>query len=269
MNNLLSTAVFLLLFQSFSCFSQNKAGLTVVKHTFGEPSEEIGGDLYISFDYPLIKLSDTIKAKKINDIIKEKVFTGIELTNNGKTVYPDLNSDPELILNKVFQHQKRLQYPQGISSISHEIYFNDKYILSLKVTVLEFGANFILTDHYFSFDLKTGDRITLNTVFKRNTKQEIINRCKKQIISRLQNTVNKTKQVDLSTFYQVKAITENEFDIDEESLTFSEFGLHLHFKYNFPHIAMAFEPDGEFLINASDLYDFLNDGSIFREIWKQ
>lgn len=257
----------ILLIYSTLIFGKEKVEVKELKYQYGESTGEIG-EMYISYKYPLIVHHDSVISSSINTVIKENALLGQQIYKNGNYYDIDIRNSPKLILETLFNNKKQMEYLQGLSNIDYTILYNENSILSIKISCLSIGANFSIYDFYFSFDLTNGSLISLDDVVKINAKYFILDKFKKLITSRLNSTITKTKQIDLSEFYMVESVIKGEFDIDESRITFSDYGIHLFFEYGFPHIIMSYEPESEFFISYEDIITLISDDSIVKRFKK-
>lgn len=258
----LAILTFLLTYSNL-VISKEKVDVKELKFQYGESTGEIG-EMYISYTYPLIIHYDSLISNSINNVIKENVLVGQQTYKNGNYYDIDIGNSPKEILETLFRNKKQMDYLQGLSNIDYTILYNDKSILSIKISCLSIGANFSIYDFYFSFDLTNGSLISLDDVVKINAKYFLLDKFKKLIVSRLNSTIAKTKQIDLSEFYVVESVLKGEFDIDESRITFSDYGIHLFFEYDFPHIVLSYEPESEFFISYEDVITLISEDSIVK-----
>lgn len=166
----------------------------------------LSGELYVFPNIILIK-SDIVELK-INNLLRSDIL------------YIDTITAENKIFDQVWRVTDRSEI---VSDIAYKIKYNSGYILSLSITAQGCGAYCETGTDYFTFNLHTGNKITLDSLFSKDgiqTLADSLNLSKtKKLNAEIRNIRNKLKSKKIETDKEEKELCTEMLELYTDCLT--------------------------------------------------
>ena len=229
-------------------------------------------------------VAPAVKGESLNQIklsAKTATFKHSTHPREAKVRYPIVTgvSDPTfqaklqtaIDLKTVFgrsleEMEQDFQETHWLRQLDYTVNYNDRGILSLTYSgdgLAAYPSGFV---RYQSVNLQTGDILRPHHLFKTSSLGSIARMVDRQLQKAIQTKVaeldrdENAKEIDRAIFraHQFRIRHLNDFTVTSEGVMF-------HYRFGFPHVILAAEPEGDFLIPYAELKPHLKVGSLLQE----
>jgi hypothetical protein len=158
--------------------------------------------------------------------------------------------------------QEEIKEAQWLSEASYIVDYNKRGILAVTLVLEGVGAYPSTTNKPIVIDIKTGNRVTPQSVFL--NLPALAAMCKEKQQKEIAGALVEIER-DESDMETPKSLFENagfftkdlsEFTVDDEGVTF-------WYDYNFPHAILALQPDGRYTFTWADLKPLIKRDGLF------
>ncbi len=200
-----------------------------------------------------------------------------EYKRSFKITYPKVSGASgkkiESVLNyeKIFDYKLKYQIrgeDTWLDEISYDVNYNKNGILDVLISMEGSGAYPSVTNRYFVVNTKSGSRVRPVDVF--TNLAALASKAKAKQKAEVRKTKAELKadpeaaDFDASEYFNnAKFMSKdlNEFSVSEKGVTF-------RYDYGFPHVALAYQPSGEYFFTWKELRPFIKKGSLFAQFAK-
>jgi len=230
-----------------SLFPQNILGQSVVITskliTYTRPKPSSDSKITFTVNYPRIKGKSTKLTRKIEDSISyRKVLS--------------------------FKAEDEMGEYQWLEEADFQVVYNEKWILSIYLSMNGIGAHPTSFGKNAVVDLRTGNRVRVNDVFtKPDELTAQIRKIQQDEITDSTKEIKEQKdygEVDTQKLFQhteFKKIHLADFSVQKDGIIF-------HYDHGFPYYLRAFEPGGNYFLSWKELKPFIKKDGLFGKFVK-
>ena len=210
------------------------------------------GSSWLSYSFPFINHPDKKVAKKINGFLQSTILDN-----------PVIETDSA----KIFERSRYLTTDSstqpGLSMVDYSVELNTKKLLSIAFQLEGTGAYSEGSSSYYSFDLRSGNRVTAKNIF---TPQGLV-QIKKKLIRERQRLIEKYLEETDSTYSDEDLpdsawIKETFFECNkrasEENIFIKRDKIIFYKEYCFPHAARPLDIDLDITWSAVSVEKYLS-----------
>lgn len=204
------------------------------------------GSTWLSYRFPLVHGTNKTAAQNINSILQN------EILENKRTI-----SDS----NKIFEESRYINndsvHQSGYSEIDYEVLLNNSRVLSIEVDVESTGAYSTTFPMYFSFDSKTGKRLSFSAIFNPAARQVLSERLLKERKKRVIESIKEDYADSEDSTYIMETYEKCLAEDDIEKIYVKAASLVFYKEYCFPHAARPYDIDLDVEIPLKELRSLL------------
>ena len=155
-----------------------------------------------------------------------------------------------------------------LSSLGYQVKYNNKNLLAIWLSEEGSGAYPDSITKYLVIDLRNGNVLTIEDLFKTNQLTSLRNVIRQKMKSQ-KGALNKERKDELK---EIRKMSPELYPLPTKlelknlsGFSISDRGVTFIYSYDYPHAAKAFEPSGAFFVPYSQLRPFIrNDGLLAR-----
>lgn len=231
--------------------------------------------LLFIFAFSSFALTQTLKITSKKTVYKRKNPEASDYKRTFTITYPKVSGVSAALIKKIeanlsyekafdFTLKEEISEQYALDSASYEVLYNKSGILNILLIGEVSGAYPTTLQKSVVIDSKTGERVKAADIFTKLT--ELAAKVKKSQEAEVKKAVVQIKKENPeiedpkeffgTTDYSVKNL--DDFSVSDKGITF-------RFDYEFPHVALALQPDGRFFYSWAQLKPFIKrDGLLAR-----
>lgn len=155
-------------------------------------------------------------------------------------------------------------YGAGIVGSGYSVLYNKNSVLSISVYVETMGAYPDMLYSDVNLNVKSGKRILITDIIKRNETKKLAEMLDKIVQKRIRDKVKEEQigEEDALQFFDGKKFTAENL----ENFAFTEKGIMFYYNFNLPHALKALSPDEDILMTWDEIEDYVREDSLLEKI---
>jgi len=229
----------------------------------------------VLLSFSAIVLSQTVKVTPKKTVYKrtvkdvpdyKKTFTIIHPKVSGLSAALNKKIENTISYERVFDFKLKEELTEiyWLENASFKTEYNRNGILGIALTFDGSGAYPSIYTKHVVVDVKTGTQVKATDVFASNRILGLAMMLDKLLQQTMQTAIAEAKKEnseDGATLTEMLA--EKHFTAEElNHFSVGDKGVTFYYDYGFPHVALALEPNGEFLIGYAELKPFIKPGGL-------
>ena len=158
-------------------------------------------------------------------------------------------------------------FAMGYIGLEYEVLLNDKNILSLNIHEHFMGAYPTITTKLVSFDVKNGQILVEENLYKnKESRNIVIELLKNKIKERAKEKAQEVEKENPEENHFIE-ILKAEPNTDNLQFLVSSEGISYYHTFDFPHVAKALEPNSEYLLTWQEIDSFVNKKGVLKDFY--
>jgi hypothetical protein len=204
------------------------------------------GSTWLSYSFPFVKGTNKMAAQSINSLLQD------EILQNNRTIVDS---------NRIFEKSRYINNDSvdqsGYSEIDCEVLLNNSRVLTLLFDMESTGAYSTMYPLYYSFDSKTGKRLSFTAIFNPAVRPVISKRLLAERKKRVREYIKEAYADSKDTSYIKETYEECLAEDDIDNFYVRAGSIVFYKEFCFPHAARPYETDLDVEIPLKELRSLL------------
>jgi hypothetical protein len=220
--------------------SENLEAVAIIESSF---SLKGPNETEADFSFPQVKEANTAVLKKINEALAVKNLTD-ETIDDIKTNFAQCGC--------------------GTVGSSYEVNYNKNFLLNIRVFIETMGAYPSGYVNRYTFNTTTGEKLNINQLLKPSSLSKLAAKCNKILQERIAKTLE--EQSGEEGTWAKELLEGKKFEVSHlNNFTVNAKGITFYFAFDFPHAALALQPDDDFPFSFTELSDDIAPNGLLAE----